>query len=64
MDFIHRGKGEDRKVHIVHYQRAYDIEEIADMLKSANLNVLDIYDAYTFKKVSSHSDRVFFVARK
>lgn len=64
MDFIHRGKDKDRKVHIVHYQRAYNVEEITDMLKSADLSILDIYDAYTFKKVTSHSDRVFFVVRK
>lgn len=64
MDFLYRSGGGEEKVEAVHYQRAYDEEEIADMLKTAGIEVLDVYDAYTFRKAAKRSDRVFFIARK
>ena len=64
MDFIYRQAGAEKRISIVHYQRAYDPADVEQMLTTAGLQVLDTYDAYSFRKASSRSDRVFFVARK
>lgn len=62
MDFICRQP--ERRISIVHYQRAYDLADVEQMLATAGLEVLDTYDAYSLRKASARSDRVFFVARK
>lgn len=64
MDFVSRLHGEEKHVEVIHYQRAYTIQEIAEMLTAAGLKVEAVYNAYTVRKPSSRSDRVFFVARK
>ncbi len=64
MNFIYRRRGEERHVRIVHYQRAYAVEEVTDMLRRAGLDVLAVYNGYTLRRASSQSDRVFFIARK
>jgi SAM-dependent methyltransferase len=48
----------------VHRQYAYKLEELEVMIEKAGLEFVDSYFAYTFKKPSRRSDRVFFVARK
>ncbi|MHB1001262.1 MAG: class I SAM-dependent DNA methyltransferase [Armatimonadota bacterium] len=63
MDFTYKSDA-DRHVHIVHYQRAYDIADIVGMLGASGLEVLAVYDAYTFRRAGAKSDRAFFVARK
>ncbi|HUV05226.1 MAG TPA: methyltransferase domain-containing protein [Armatimonadota bacterium] len=64
MDFRYRRGGAEKRVEVVHHQRAYDEEEIVEMLSSAGLPTLGVYHAYTFRKATKRSDRVFFVARK
>ena len=64
MDFAYRQGAAEERIEVVHYQRAYDIEEIVDMLRSAGLQPLAVYHAYTFRKATDRSDRAFFVARK
>ncbi|HET6454473.1 MAG TPA: class I SAM-dependent methyltransferase [Armatimonadota bacterium] len=64
MDFVYRRASEQKKLRIEHYQRAYDLPEIEQMLTTAGLQPLDTYDAYSFRRATSQSDRVFFVARK
>lgn len=61
MDFLYRNSVEK---HVVHYQKAYSIADVVAMLPSAGMLVVAVYDAYSFKRVNSKSDRVFFVARK
>lgn len=64
MDFIYRQDGVDKRVRVTHYQRAYSENEITEMLRTAGLDVLAVFDAYTFQKAGKNSDRVFFVAGK
>lgn len=64
MDFVYRRGGSERRVSVVHHQRAYDLDEIRQMLSTAGFDVLAVYDAYSFRKATSHSDRAFLVARK
>lgn len=64
MTFTQKQRGVDKRTEVVHYQRAYDEEDIVKMLESASLKVLAVYDAYAFHKVNSRSDRMFFIAEK
>lgn len=61
MDFIYH---DSIKKHVVHFQRAYEDSEIINMLHNAGLEIVSVYDAYTFKEVNSKSDRAFYIARK
>lgn len=47
-----------------HSERAYDIEEISDMVKKAGMHVLGIYDELSFTKPGKNSERVFFVVQE
>lgn len=64
MSFLYRRSFPEKRIEVVHYQRAYDLGEIKEMLITAGLQVLAVYNAYTLREVTSRSDRVFFVARK
>lgn len=64
MTFWDRRGGSEKEQRIVHYQRAYEIDEIKQMLVGAGLDVLAVYSAYTYRPVSKKSDRAFFVARR
>lgn len=48
----------------VHYQRAYSVTEIENLLKEAGLELLHIYDAYTKNEPKEESERLGFVAIK
>jgi SAM-dependent methyltransferase len=64
MEFtVHRGdlKEEFREVHV---QRAYDVEEVNSMLRSAGLEPLADYHAYTLNPTRRRSDRIFWVCRR
>lgn len=61
MDFLYK---KDVIKHVTHYQRAYSLADVAAMLGAADLDVLAVYDAYSFKRANTKSDRVFFIARK
>lgn len=47
-----------------HYQKAYNIDTIINLLKEAGLQFLNIYDENTFEKPKETSQRIFFVAKK
>ena len=61
MDFLYRN---DITKHVTHYQRAYTLGDISAMLGAAALELVAVYDAYSFRRVNTKSDRVFFIARK
>jgi hypothetical protein len=64
MRFVYRRETPPREVELVHYQRAYDIEEVCEMLRTSGFDVHAVYDGYSFNPAKGRSDRVFFVARK
>ena len=47
-----------------HYERAYDLGKLQDLLSQNHLKVEGIYDAFTLKPPTETSERVFFVARE
>ncbi len=48
----------------LHYEKAYSIETIKSLLKSAGLKVEAIYDDNTFDEEVATSERIYFVARE
>lgn len=61
MDFLYK---KNIAKHVTHYQRAYSLADISAMLGASGLDVIGAYDAYSFRRANTRSDRVFFVARK
>lgn len=60
-------KGEDGKYERTiesHYQRAYSIEAIKDMLEEAGLELIAAYDNYTSQSVSNQTERITYVVRR
>lgn len=47
-----------------HYERAYSVEEITNLLEKAGMEVVGVYDNLTFNPPEDKSERIFFVARE
>ncbi|MBQ3109985.1 MAG: class I SAM-dependent methyltransferase [Clostridia bacterium] len=47
-----------------HYERAYSVEEIKDLLTKAGLEVVGVYDNLSFNAPGEKSERIFFVAKE
>lgn len=48
----------------VHYEKAYEIEKIKELLEKAGLKFLAVYDEITFNEPKENSERIFFVAQE
>ncbi len=49
----------------LHYERAYSIIELEKMISDTKgLEILGIYDQFSFRKPKEESERIFFVCRK
>ena len=48
----------------IHYQKAHSIKTIEKALKTANLNLLNIYNDRQFTPPTYDSERIFFIAQK
>lgn len=48
----------------MHFQKAYSVETIIDLLEKANMEFLAVYDAFTHKPPRNESERVYFIARE
>lgn len=46
-----------------HHQRAYNLEEIIDLLSLAGLEYVTAYDAFTTNAPSDESERIYIIAR-
>ncbi len=62
--FIKESQGHYKRTEEVHYQRAYEIEEIKKLLEEAHLELLSVYDDYTDKPYAENTLRATFVARE
>lgn len=51
-----------KRIDEVHYEKAYKIEQIIDLLKKAGFKNVDYYDAFTFNPINSKSERINLVA--
>lgn len=53
-----------RRYDEVHYEKAYAVDELGEMLASAGLELIGTYDGMSFLPPGERSERVFFVCRK
>jgi SAM-dependent methyltransferase len=63
MEFTAHPEGRSETFREVHFQRAYETEEVCDYLRDAGFDVLAVYDAYATRPVRAKSDRIFWIAR-
>lgn len=47
-----------------HVQKAYEIDEITDILRSVSFKSIDIYEGFTLEKPINESERINFVVKK
>ncbi len=62
--FIEQENGLYKKQVETHYQRAYDLEEIKELLAKAGMEFVNAFDAFTNKPVHSKSERIYVVAKE
>lgn len=62
--FIPEKDGLFRKYEETHYQRAYELDTIIQLLQAAGLEYITSYDAFTHEPVSEESERIYVIARE
>ena len=62
--FLPREDGLYEKDEEVHYQRAYSLEKIKELIGKAGMELLAVYDAYTLEPPKEDSGRLTFVVRE
>lgn len=53
-----------RRFQETHFQRAYSLTTVKELLEKAGMEVLAIYDAFTYNRPEPESERVYFVAKE
>lgn len=48
----------------MHYQRAYSIDKIKELVKKAGMEFVKVYDAFTFEEPNEQSERIYFVVKE
>lgn len=62
--FLREEEGLYRKYQETHFQRAYSLERIGELLKEAGMELLAIYEAFTEQEPLKESQRVYVLARE
>ncbi len=62
--FIRQEGGLYRKYEEIHFQYAYDLEEVEQAVREAGMELVAIYDAFTREPVRTDSQRVYVIARE
>ena len=53
-----------RKYEETHYQKAYPLEKVKELLSKAGMEFIDAYDAFTRNPVKENSERIYILARE
>lgn len=61
--FIEQENGLYERVEEYHYERAYSMEEIENGLQAAGMELVEVYDGYSFDAPNAESERLLFAAR-
>lgn len=64
LTFFVREKGFYNRYDEIHYERAYSIDELKEMVINSGMDMLSVYDGFNFSEVNKNSERIFFVCRK
>ena len=62
--FLPEENGLYRKSEEFHYQKAYNLEQVKQLLEEAGLEYITCYDAFTRKAPGKRSERVYMIARE
>ncbi len=62
--FIQGDDGRYDRHEEVHYQRAYDLEQVRQLIEEAGLRWEGAYDAFTMNPVREDSERIYIIARE
>lgn len=62
--FIKENNNNYKKYEEEHYRRAYKVDVIINLLSKANLQVINIFDAFTEEDYNETSERIYIIARK
>lgn len=62
--FIREESGLYEKYEETHYQRAYSLDTVCQLLSQAGLKLEAVYDAFTMEAPGKRSERVYIVARE
>ena len=52
-----------RKCEELHYQKAYELEQVKELLLQAGMEFVAAYDAFTHDPVTAESERMYIIAR-
>ena len=61
--FLEQPDGLYERVEEFHYERAYSMEEIKQGLQTGGMELVEVYDGYSFDAPKADSERLLFVAR-
>ncbi|HEY9061908.1 MAG TPA: class I SAM-dependent methyltransferase [Pseudobacteroides sp.] len=65
LTFFVENQGKYDRFDELHYERAYSIAELKTLISSIKgMELLGIYDQFSFRKPETESERIFFVCRK
>lgn len=53
-----------RKYEELHYQKAYELEQVKRLLEQAGMEFVAAYDAFTHEPVREDSERIYIIARE
>ena len=62
--FVRREDGLYEKSEEEHYQKAWPVEKVKELLEAAGMTVITVYDAYTQEPPRPDSERLTFIARE
>lgn len=62
--FIKEEENLYRKYEETHFQRAYTLEKVKELLKNAGMEFVAAYDAFTKEPVKETSERIYIIARE
>lgn len=62
--FIKEENGLYRKYEETHFQRAYDISRVQELIEEAGMEFVTAYDAFTHDGVKADSERIYVIARE
>lgn len=62
--FVNEDKNLFKKYEETHYQKAYSLDKIIQLLNEAGLEYLGVFDAFTFNLPNRESERIYIIARE
>ncbi len=62
--FVKNDQGKYERYDETHYERAFSVSDMEQMIKNENMVLLDKYNDLTYIKPTKNSQRIFFVCRK